>query len=87
MCRQIPYLGLIRSGFILRQHRYKGLGKRALGKQAAQEIGDLEGHQKGVRGGIRAEDTGKHHVPQQSHDTGQEGHGTDHGGGFEEAHR
>jgi hypothetical protein len=46
-------------GPVLAQHRHKSDGKGALGKETAQEIGNLEGDEEGIGLRIRAEDVGK----------------------------
>ena len=39
---------------VFRQNRHKSLRKRTLGEHAPQQIGQLEGHKKSIRGHARA---------------------------------
>ena len=41
--------------FVLRKDRHEGLRERALGKQAAQQVGDAQGDEEGVGVDRRAE--------------------------------
>ncbi len=57
----------------LGNHRDEGLRERTLGEQPAQEIGDLEGHQEGVRHRADTQGLGHEGVTQQAGDPRQEG--------------
>ena len=62
---------------VLGKHRHKGLGESALGKQTAQEVGDLEGHQKHVGDAASAKDNGQHLIAHKTQNARYEGHQTD----------
>jgi len=69
--------------FIFRQDRHKCLGKSPFGKQAPQQIGDLEGDEKGVGHRPGAKSTRDHGVADESKDAGEQGHAADRSKGFE----
>ena len=62
------------SGPVLRQNGHEGLGKRALGEQAPQQIGNAEGDEKGVGGEAGAEQARDHGVAHEAEDAGYQRH-------------
>jgi len=72
-------------GAVLRQHGHESLVEGAFGKQAAQEIGDLERQEKGVGAIARPEHACEHHVPGQPEHAGHHGHAAGHGTGAQQA--
>ncbi len=62
---EFPVLAL---ATVFGQDRHKGRGERTLGKQTAQEVGDLERDKERVRTGIGAKDLGKNQVANEAQD-------------------
>jgi len=60
---------------VLRKHRNKSLVERPLGKQPAQEVGNLEGDEERIRCRTSAEITGNNDIPGQSQHAGNQGKG------------
>ncbi len=58
-------------GLDLAQNGHKGLGEGPFGEESAQQIGQPEGHKKGVRLASRPEIGGSQGLPGQSRNTGQ----------------
>ena len=71
---------------IFRQHGHEGLGKGALGKHAAEQIGQAEGDEKRVGGGPGTEHPGDDEIADKTKDAREQGHATDRGQGFEQIH-
>ena len=72
-------------GLVFGEHRHEGGGKGALGKQPAQEVGDLEGDEEGVGGGVGAEQPCQHQVAGETQDARDQGVGAHGGQGLEQA--
>jgi len=72
--------------FVFGQNRHEGLGERAFGKQAAQQIGNAEGHIEciGVCGSAKC--ACKQNLPGQSCNTGEHRHARDGGKRFMQVH-
>ena len=83
--QQFPDLRLRPGGLVFGEHGNKGLGERALGKQAAEEIRYLERHHEHVHSRARAERPGKDDVAQKPQDAGRQRVGAHHAGGAQQA--
>ena len=59
------------------------MGERTLGKQAAQEIRDFKGNEKGIRAGVNPKNIGEQYVADKAHESGNHGHHADNSAGFE----
>ena len=71
---------------IVGQHWHKGLGKSALGEKPPQQVGNLEGHEKRVRGGAGPENPCNQQIAQKTQDPGNHGHSADRDERFHEIH-
>ncbi len=74
-------------GASLSQDRNEGLGERTFGKQAAQQVGQAEGHEEGVRHRTGAERGRNQRLADQPGDAGHESKAADRGGRFEKVQR
>jgi hypothetical protein len=72
---------------LLREHGHEGLGKGALGKQAPQKVGNLEGNEERVGVGAGTDHRRQHHVAHQPQHPRQHGHGADHRTGAQQPPR
>jgi hypothetical protein len=73
-------------GLVLRQDRHEGLGESAFGKDAPQQVGQLEGDDEGVRCHAGTEDARNERVANETQHTGNHGQGADGGQGLEQIH-
>ena len=62
---------------------HERLGKRAFGKQAAQQVGQAESNDKGVSGNPGAKSASDHKVADKAQDAGQQRHAAHRGQGLE----
>ncbi|MNR11421.1 hypothetical protein D3C85_1277190 [compost metagenome] len=62
---------------VLRQHRHEGLREGALGKNATQQIGQLEGDKEGVGGHAGAENTRDDGIAHEAEHARNQGHAAD----------
>jgi len=83
---QRPRVVFIALVFVFTKDGYEGLGERAFGKHAAQQIGQLEGDEKYVGGQPGPEGAGNHEVPGEAENSGEEGHTTDRGQRAQQIH-
>ena len=70
----------------LGQHRHEGQRERALGEQAAHEVGNLEGQEERVGRGAGAEVAREHHVANESQHPRHDRRDTDPGGRLQQLH-
>jgi hypothetical protein len=70
----------------LAEHRHEGLREGAFGKQAAQQVGQLEGDKEGVGEHAGPESARDHEVADKTEDARQQGHAADGGESLQEVH-
>jgi len=73
-------------GLVLGEDGDERLGKSPFGEDAAQQVGQLEGDEKGVGGHAGAKGAGDDGVAHETQHAGQHGHGADGGQGLEQIH-
>ena len=79
--------GFYRTGLaVFGQNRHKRLRKRAFGKNAPQQIGQFEGHKKGIGGHARAKGARNNGVAHKAENARQHGHAADFGQRAEQIH-
>ncbi|MNF99935.1 hypothetical protein D3C84_828540 [compost metagenome] len=72
--------------FVFRQDRHERLGKSPLGKDPPQQVGQLEGNEKGIRGHAGAEYAGDEGVTDKPQNPGNHRDRADGSQGFEQVH-
>jgi hypothetical protein len=77
MRRQIEHRFTAARLFVLSEHRHKRLRKCAFGKQATQEVGNLEGNQEYISCTACSKCDGKHLITNEAQDSRQKGHKAD----------
>ena len=70
---------------IASHYGHESLRKRAFGKKTSQHIRNAICDQEGVHNHGNGEESSQHHVANQAEDSGQQGHGTDHRCGLNQA--
>ena len=71
---------------VLGQDGHEGLGEGALGEQAAQQVGQLEGDEKGIGGDPGAEGAGDDGIAHEAENARDQGHAAYGGEGFKQVH-
>ena len=81
-------LGLVMAApaLVFAEDRHEGLRERALGEQAAQQIGQLERDEEGVRRHARAEDPRDQHIADEGQDARNQRQAADGRKDFEQIH-
>ena len=69
-----------------REHRHEGHRERALGEQAAEQVGELKGDEKDIGAGAGAEHGGNQDIAQEAQDPADQGKAANGGDGTQKHH-